>query len=238
MKVIEHVERLLRQGRKPKELVEMGFSKRVITRVRRQIKKDKADSQEKVAKETSKIKSRSRTKLQQKEKTPATMYKTSRGEPYIQEGHSQIVILNKMVTMLAIAEKFGADRQQSCSYFQEGICILQTWTSETEIPRGIGELIPPKSEKDGWQIKPSNLCCLMCTFPFEGRFEEIEAGLMGNPMSGAKYQFVCNGCGSQWCIVFNNILLLFYNLVDIIFPQHYIKQIEKTNKGIKQDTTL
>ena len=37
MKVTEHVERLLRQGRKPKELIELGFPKSVVTRVRRQM---------------------------------------------------------------------------------------------------------------------------------------------------------------------------------------------------------
>ena len=38
MKVTEHVELLLRQGRKPKELVELGFPKQVVTRVRRRLK--------------------------------------------------------------------------------------------------------------------------------------------------------------------------------------------------------
>ena len=36
MKVTEQVEHLLQQGRKPKELVELGFPKSVVTRVRRQ----------------------------------------------------------------------------------------------------------------------------------------------------------------------------------------------------------
>jgi len=38
MKVSKHVERLLRQGKKPKELVELGFPKRVVTRVYRQLR--------------------------------------------------------------------------------------------------------------------------------------------------------------------------------------------------------
>ena len=42
MKVTEHVELLLRQGRKPKELVELGFSKTAVTRAKRQLKKEKA----------------------------------------------------------------------------------------------------------------------------------------------------------------------------------------------------
>ena len=48
MKVTEHVEYLLRQGRKPKELVELGFPKLVVTRVRRQLRKHKAAPQTKV----------------------------------------------------------------------------------------------------------------------------------------------------------------------------------------------
>ena len=48
MKVTEHVEHLLKQGRKPKELVESGFPKSVVTRVRRQLGKEKAAPQTKV----------------------------------------------------------------------------------------------------------------------------------------------------------------------------------------------
>lgn len=45
MKVTKHVEHLLRQGRKPKELVDLGFPKRVVTRVRRKLKEEKTTSQ-------------------------------------------------------------------------------------------------------------------------------------------------------------------------------------------------
>ena len=41
MKTTEHVEYLLRQGRKPKELVELGFPKQVVTRVRRQLREER-----------------------------------------------------------------------------------------------------------------------------------------------------------------------------------------------------
>ena len=44
MKVSDHVRKLLIAGHKPKELVELGFSKKVVTRVRRQLKKEKAVS--------------------------------------------------------------------------------------------------------------------------------------------------------------------------------------------------
>ena len=42
MKVTEHVEQLLRQGKKPKELLELGFAKQVVTRVRRRLKEERA----------------------------------------------------------------------------------------------------------------------------------------------------------------------------------------------------
>jgi hypothetical protein len=44
MKVTEHVEQLLRQGRKRKELIEFGFPKRVVTRVYRKLKDEKTTS--------------------------------------------------------------------------------------------------------------------------------------------------------------------------------------------------
>ena len=50
MKTTEHIEYLLRQGKKPGELVQLGFPKQVITRVRRQLRQDKAVQQVKVPK--------------------------------------------------------------------------------------------------------------------------------------------------------------------------------------------
>jgi hypothetical protein len=50
MKVSKHVEKLLRQGRNPKELVELGFPKSVVTRVHRQLKEEKAARGPKAAK--------------------------------------------------------------------------------------------------------------------------------------------------------------------------------------------
>ena len=47
MKVTEHVEHLLRQGRKPSELVDLGFPKQVITMVRRQLREERAAQRQK-----------------------------------------------------------------------------------------------------------------------------------------------------------------------------------------------
>jgi hypothetical protein len=47
MKVTAQVENLLKQGKKPKELVELGFPKSVVTRVRRRLREEKAGVQRK-----------------------------------------------------------------------------------------------------------------------------------------------------------------------------------------------
>ena len=44
MKVTEHVEYLLRQGRDSRELVQLGFPKSVVTRVRKRLKEEKQGS--------------------------------------------------------------------------------------------------------------------------------------------------------------------------------------------------
>lgn len=48
MRVTEHVEHLLRQGKKPKELLALGFPKQVITRVRRRLREEKGVQRAKV----------------------------------------------------------------------------------------------------------------------------------------------------------------------------------------------
>jgi len=57
MKVTEHVEHLLRQGRRVKEVVELGFPKSVDTKVRRQLRKEKATRQTKVPEGTAQAES-------------------------------------------------------------------------------------------------------------------------------------------------------------------------------------
>ena len=44
MRVTEHIKILLENGHKPKELIELGFSKTTVTRVQRQLRKEKATS--------------------------------------------------------------------------------------------------------------------------------------------------------------------------------------------------
>ena len=41
MNQFEHIAYLLKQGKKPKDIVELGFSKRVVTRIFRKLKEEK-----------------------------------------------------------------------------------------------------------------------------------------------------------------------------------------------------
>ena len=60
MKVTLHVEHLLKQGRKPKELIELGFPKSVVTRVHRQLREEKAAPRSRTQKVTE-VESRSQS---------------------------------------------------------------------------------------------------------------------------------------------------------------------------------
>jgi len=57
MKMSEHVETLLRQGKKPRELLELGFPKQVITRMNRRLKKERAAQHQRVPKAKGRAKS-------------------------------------------------------------------------------------------------------------------------------------------------------------------------------------
>ena len=48
MKVTDHVELLLRQGYKPRELIQLGFSKKVVSRVRKKLPMEKAAEEIKI----------------------------------------------------------------------------------------------------------------------------------------------------------------------------------------------
>ena len=66
MKVSQHIEKLLKQGHKPKELVELGFPKHMVTRVRRQLAEAKAEQARK-PKEKPEATSSSQTKVQRED---------------------------------------------------------------------------------------------------------------------------------------------------------------------------
>ncbi len=69
MRLTEHVEYLLRQGHKPKELLKLGFSKHIVTRVRRRLREEKTASQVR----TGKLEDRVESDFQSTVKPPPEM---------------------------------------------------------------------------------------------------------------------------------------------------------------------
>lgn len=101
--------------------------------------------------------------------------------------------------MLA-ARELGTYRRENCPYQEDGLCTLQIWTSQDQIPKAIGKPVLVEEEKPSWYIKPSYFYCAMCTAFLEDRVADVESEVSGNPLSGAKYQFTCKSCGSKWWI--------------------------------------
>lgn len=104
MKVTEHVEYLLRQGRNPRELVELGFPKSVITRVRRRLKQEKMDEQGKLEREKARDTSKTRALLASPlEKTPTDQELVSL-ERRILELETQVEVLKAMESSVQAIE--------------------------------------------------------------------------------------------------------------------------------------
>jgi hypothetical protein len=158
MKASKHVEKLLRQGRNPKELVELGFPKSVVTKVRRQLKKEKAARGQKGTKDT-RIRSHHRLSAVLSEERELAAAKAP----------SEADIL------LAAAKDQGLTRQVLCSHLKEGVCLFWSWPSRESIPHGVGE--PLKDDKE-WRIKPSELYCALCIVDLEFRLIEVEGKVM------------------------------------------------------------
>lgn len=196
MKATKHVEHLLRQGRKPKELVELGFSKSVVTKVRKQLSKEKAGLQTKMPKGVVEAENRpeplaSATEMARTQSRPVS----AEGEP--QKVGKLMKALPELAALMAAAQDLGTRRRQNCPYQEDSICALQTWTSQSEIPQGIGEPVIVKNEVPEWYIKPSPFYCAMCTASLEGRLDDVESEVSGNPLSGVRYRITCKGCGSR-----------------------------------------
>jgi hypothetical protein len=92
MKTTEHVEYLLRQGKKPKELVELGFPKRVVTRVRRQLREERTVPRSRTRKAGTEV----------KPLTKATSVQSGTGslENEVQELDSRVQVLEAVVAEL------------------------------------------------------------------------------------------------------------------------------------------
>jgi hypothetical protein len=202
MKVTKHVEQLLRQGRKPKELIELGFPKSTVTRVYRQLKEEKATLKVKAPEETA----QAETHLQIPPESPETIatiwQKVQSMANDLQRIDSLIQALSEGTILMVAARDFGIYRYEACPYRKDSLCTLHTWSSEGEIPAGIGEPVRVGDENPEWGIKPSPLYCVMCTTPLENRIDDIEDKASDDPLWGARYQITCENCGTKgWVAV-------------------------------------
>jgi len=177
MKTTKHVEELLRQGRKPKELVELGFPKSVVTRVHRQLKEEKTARGAKGEKGGA----RARSHSQLSAVSPEGRELASATAP-------------SELDLLAVAARdHGRWKQTICAYLNRDVCSFWSWDSKEGMPQGIGA---PVEDKEKWRVKPSELYCAICTVDLELRLLEVEGEVATNPLSGVRRDFKC-ACGSQ-----------------------------------------
>jgi hypothetical protein len=197
MKVTEHVEHLLKQGRKPKELIELGFPKSVVTRVCRQLREGKAVPQTKVPEGTGQAESHLQTPSESSDEMVIIQRKLQSMADDLERVDSLVKALAEVTVLMAAARELGTYIRETCPYERDGLCTLEAWAGEDEIPQDIGEPILVENEKLKWYIKPSPFYCAMCTASLETRLDDVESDASGNPLSGAKYQITCKGCGSK-----------------------------------------
>lgn len=194
MKVTEHVEHLLRKGRSPDELVELGFHKAVVTRVHRRLRQERASLRAKVPKTGPEVKGGPQA-------ATVSAAGTAPGEQELthnlQKADSLVNALPEVVALVAAAQEFGADKRLRCPHQDGGRCTLWTWTSQDEIPKDIGEPVLVENKEPSWHIKPSPFYCAMCTAFLEGRMDDIADNLADDPLYGARHQITCMGCGSE-----------------------------------------
>ena len=213
MKVTAQVENLLRQGKKPKELVEFGFPKAVVTRVRRRLTEEEAGVQ--------------RKRCQGKVKPPPVSGRKDNAfvsvtptatvpQPFTAEDievDPEIVELKKQIrkaelerelgrakmppeaaVLVAAAQEIGEFSLEFCPHNEDGLCTDWGWDTEEEIPNGIGE---PVCDSEGlYRIKPSVLYCAMCPIPLKYALERLEGELKNTPLRNLHERFSCE-CGAK-----------------------------------------
>lgn len=196
IKVTKHIEQLLRQGRKPKELVALGFPKLVVTRVYRRLKKEKAAIEAKTPEGTKQTECHPETVAELTEKIVAIQQRLDSVDKELQRLGNLMNGLPEMIVLVTAAQEFGPYMHDICPHHKDSVCTLWTWPSEGDIPQGVGEALAPDDEKGEWHIKPSPLYCALCPIPFEDRLDDMEGKLLANPLSGVR-DVTCQGCGAK-----------------------------------------
>jgi hypothetical protein len=196
MKVTKHIEQLLKRGKKPKELTELGFSKSVVTRVSRRLRKEKVALKAKAVKTA-----QAETQLPTPPESPKTIatiwQKVQSMANDLERIDSLIQALSKASVIIIAAQNLGAYRNEECQFHKDGLCRFWMWKTQDEVPQGIGEPTYVNDEDPGWYVKPTPLYCAMCAASLQDRIADLEDKLSDDPLSGARYQFTCNSCGKR-----------------------------------------
>jgi hypothetical protein len=197
VKVTKHIEQLLRQGRKPKELIDLGFAKATVTREYRRLKEEKTTIKAKTPEGTAQAETPLSTLPESPETIAAIWQKVQSMANDLQRIDSLIQALSEVSIMIAATCELGTDRRQNCPYQEDGVCIARGWSGQDDIPQGIGEPVLVGDENTEWYVKPSPFYCAMCTAFLKDRIDDVESEVSGNPLSGARYQITCQSCGSK-----------------------------------------
>jgi len=195
MRTTEHVEYLLKQGRRPKELKELGFSKSAITRARRKLEKEALVTETRTVNIPTKNGSQGRVEVP--DETTALRRRLDSAESQLEQISHLVKILPKLTCLMASFQEFGIGEREACPHEEDGVCTLLTWDSKTEIPTGIGEPVPAGEGKPEWHVRPSVYYCALCTGRIEDRLEHLEDEADDTPLWRAREQITCSSCGRK-----------------------------------------
>jgi predicted nuclease with TOPRIM domain len=143
MKVTQHIEQLLRQGRKPRELIDLGFAKSAVTRVYRRLKREKAAIEAKTPEGTKQTECHPESAVELTEKIVAIQQRLDSVEKELQRLGNLMNGLPEMIVLVTAAQEFGPYMHDICPHHKDSVCTLWTWPSEGDIPQGIGEALAP-----------------------------------------------------------------------------------------------
>jgi len=129
MKVSQHVQKLLEEGRHPRELVELGFPKSVVTRVRRQLKAEKRPKGLKVTEDRTQVKSYSQALAALPANMALADERLASMESEIQDLQNQLEVLSMSVdeieSRLDGTPALGLKHRFTCSCGAPGFVALR-----------------------------------------------------------------------------------------------------------------
>ncbi len=112
MKVTQHVEHLLKKGRKPKELIELGFPRAVVTRVWRQLRNGKRNLHATRPQKTAgiEIQGHTQTSPELPESVGVIQQKLQSMEDDLQKVENLVKVLPKVAILMMVIRELGTEK--------------------------------------------------------------------------------------------------------------------------------